>query len=138
MLGYLIEIVSGQSYQDFLEENIFKPLNMKNSGHDLNSAIILYRASGYVQGPNGLLNAPYIDMSNVLAVGSLYSTTLDLLKWERGLFAGKILSSISLKKMITPFKNDYALGLAVQTVNGHLVISAAGGIEDSVQCSCIS
>ena len=31
--------------------------------------------------------------------------------------------------MITPFKNNYAFGLTVQTVNGHLVISHAGGIE---------
>jgi len=129
LLGYLIEIISGQSYKDFLEENIFKPLNMKDSGYDSNAAIILYRASGYAPGPNGLLNAPYIDMSNVVAVGGLYSTTLDLLKWEQGLFAGKILSSASLKKMITPFKNNYALGLEVQTVNGRLVISHAGGIE---------
>ena len=90
LLGYLIEIISGQSYKDFIEENIFKPLNMQNSGCDSNSAIILYRASGYSTGPNGLLNAPYIDMSNVFAVGNLYSTTLDLLRWERGLFAGKI------------------------------------------------
>jgi CubicO group peptidase (beta-lactamase class C family) len=34
VLGYVIEKVSGQSYASFLEENIFKPLSMNDSGYD--------------------------------------------------------------------------------------------------------
>ena len=68
-------------------------------------------------------------MSIPHAAGSLYSTTGDLLKWEQGLFGGKILSAASLKTMITPFKNNYACGLWVETKDGRKVIQHTGGIE---------
>lgn len=129
LLGYLVERISGQSYEAFLQENIFKPLGMSQSGYDSNSAVIPNRASGYVPGPDGYLNAPYIDMHVPHGAGALYSTTHDLLRWNTALFGGKILSAVSLEKMTTPFKNDYAFGLAVHTVNGRKVIDHGGGIE---------
>ena len=129
LLGYLIEKISGKSYQDFVQENIFKPLAMSDSGYDSNTAIIPHRAYGYSPGPNGPHNAGYIDMSIPFSAGSLYSTTHDLLLWEQGLFGGKVLSAASLKKMTTPFKENYACGLMVRTVNAHPVIEHGGGIE---------
>ena len=129
LLGYLIEKISGQRYQDFVAENIFQPLGMQNSGYDSNTAIIPHRAAGYAPGPNGPVNAGYIDMSIPFAAGALYSTTHDLLRWEQALFAGKLLSAESLKKMTTPFQKDYACGLIVPTVNGRRLIAHAGGIE---------
>ena len=129
LLGYLIERVSGQTYQQFLQDNIFTPLGMKDSGYDSNSAVITHRATGYAPGPGGLVNAGFIHMSVPFAAGALYSTTEDLLKWEQGLFDGKVLSPASLKQMTTPFKNDYAFGLEVHTVNGRTVIQHGGGIE---------
>ena len=78
LLGYLLEKVSGETYQDFLQKNIFDPLGMKDSGYDSNSAIIPNRASGYSPGPDGLINAGYVDMSIPLSAGALYSTTEDL------------------------------------------------------------
>jgi CubicO group peptidase (beta-lactamase class C family) len=68
-------------------------------------------------------------MSIPHAAGALYSTTEDLLRWEQGLFGGKVLSSASLQKMTTPFKNDYAFGLVVNKQNGRKRISHGGGIE---------
>jgi CubicO group peptidase (beta-lactamase class C family) len=129
LLGYLLEKISGQSYKDFVEENIFKPLGMNDSGYDSNSVVILHRAYGYSPGPNGPENAGYIDMSIPFSAGALYSTTHDLQRWEQGLFGGKLLSATSLKKMTTPFKENYACGLMVRTVNGRTEIEHGGGIE---------
>ncbi len=129
LLGYLLERVSGESYQKFLQDNIFDPLGMKDSGYDSNSAVILRRAAGYVPGKDGPENAGFIHMSIPFSAGALYSTTGDLLRWEQGLFGGKVLSQASLAKMTTPFKNDYACGVAVHTVSGHKVIDHGGGIE---------
>jgi CubicO group peptidase (beta-lactamase class C family) len=129
LLGYLIEKISQQSYSQFVQENIFKPLGMKDSGCDSNSAIIPHRASGYSPGEKGATNTGYVDMSIPFSAGGLYSTTEDLLRWEQGLMGGKLLSSASLQKMTTPFKNDYAFGLAVRTANGHKLIEHGGGIE---------
>jgi CubicO group peptidase (beta-lactamase class C family) len=129
LLGYLIEKITQQSYSQFVQENIFNPLGMKDSGYDSNTAVILHRASGYSPGDKGISNAGYIDMSIPLSAGGLYSTTEDLLRWEQGLMGGKLLSAASLQKMTTPFKSDYAFGLAVHTANGHKVIEHNGGIE---------
>jgi CubicO group peptidase (beta-lactamase class C family) len=61
--------------------------------------------------------------------GGLYSTAEDLLRLEQGLFGGKLLSSASLQRMTTPFKNDYACGLAMHTVRGLKLVEHGGGIE---------
>jgi CubicO group peptidase (beta-lactamase class C family) len=129
LLGFLIEKISGESYEKFVQENIFTPLGMKDSGYDSNSAIILHRAAGYVPGPSGPTNAGFINMTVPLSAGALYSTTEDLLRWEQALFGGKLLSPSSLQEMTTPFKNDYAFGLQVHKVNGRKVIDHGGGIE---------
>ena len=129
LLGYLIEKISGESYEKFVQENIFTPLGMRDSGYDSNSTIIPHRAAGYSPGPNGPHNTDFIHMSVPFAAGGLYSTTEDLLRWEQGLFGGKLLSPASLQKMTTPFKDNYACGLFVNTANGRKRIDHAGGIE---------
>jgi CubicO group peptidase (beta-lactamase class C family) len=126
VLGYLIEKISGQTYEDFMRENIFRPLNMNDSGLESYVTVIPHRASGYVPGDNGLENAARPDTRLGFSAGSLYSTTEDLLRWEDGLFAGKVLSAASLRKMTTPFRNDYACGLFAKRVNGHLMIEHNG------------
>src|SRR3984957_17979708 len=107
LLGYLIEKISGTPYAQFVQENIFAPLEMRDSGYDSSAAIIKHRASGYTPSDKGPVHAGYIDMSIPFSAGSLYSTTHDLLRWEQGLFGGKLLSAASLKKMTTPFKENY-------------------------------
>ncbi len=126
VLGYLLEKVSGQSYADFLQENIFRPLGMNDSGLDSNVAIVPHRASGYLPGADGMENAERPNISGALSAGGLYSTTEDMLRWENGLFGGKLLTPASLRKMTTPFKHDYACGLYVHVVNGRQVIDYDG------------
>jgi CubicO group peptidase (beta-lactamase class C family) len=128
-LGSIIEKVSGQSYEKFVADNFFTPLGMKDSGYDSNTQVIKRRASGYNRNASGYENAGYIHMSVPHAAGALYSTTEDLLKWEEALFAGKVVSKASLDRMITPFKNNYALGLTVWLENGRRVIAHGGGID---------
>ncbi len=126
VLGYLLERISGQTYEEFVQENIFKPLGMKDSGLMSFVSIIPRRASGYWPGSNGTENADRPDARMGFSSGSLYSTTEDLLRWEEGLFGGKLLTPASLRKMTTPFKSDYACGLYVKRVNGRLMIEHDG------------
>ena len=129
LLGYLIEKITGASYDKFLRENIFTPLGMKDSGYDSNSAIIERRASGYAPSPAGPVNAEYVHMSVPHGAGALYSTTQDLLKWQLALYGGKVLKPESLAKMTTPFKDDYAFGLIVRTIDGRKQMWHNGGIQ---------
>jgi CubicO group peptidase (beta-lactamase class C family) len=129
LLGYLIEKISGETYEKFVTENIFQPLGMKDTGYDSNTAIIARRAEGYEMNRGEYQHAGFIHMSTPHAAGALYSTTEDLLKWEQGLYGGKLLKPASLEKMTTPFLDNYAFGLTVQTAGGHKKISHGGGIE---------
>jgi CubicO group peptidase (beta-lactamase class C family) len=129
MLGHVIERVTGRPYADVLRERIFTPLGMTASGHDSNSAIIPNRAAGYAPGPNGPENARFIHMTVPHAAGALYSTTGDLHRWVRGLFGGRLLSAVSLRKMTTPNRNNYALGLTVRDADGRHMIAHGGGIN---------
>jgi CubicO group peptidase (beta-lactamase class C family) len=129
LLGLVIEKVSGESYARFVEENLLEPAGMRNSGYDTHAAVIDRRASGYTHGPGGFENAPYIDMSIPFAAGGLYSTTGDLLRWERALFGGRILSSVSLEQMTTPFRQNYGFGVVIRKVVGDTIVDHSGSLD---------
>ncbi len=102
LLGVLIEELSGMTYEEFLEKEIFAPLKMTNSGYDHHSEIIKNRATGYEMEGGKLINSPYLDMSIPYAAGSLYSTAEDLLKWHKGLFGTKLLPKQLIELYFTP------------------------------------
>ncbi|HWZ98881.1 MAG TPA: serine hydrolase [Candidatus Dormibacteraeota bacterium] len=126
VLGYLVEKISGETYEEFVQENIFKPLAMKDSGLISFVTVIPRRATGYWPGNSGIENADRPDPRYGFSAGALYSSTEDLLRWEEGIFGGKLLTPASLRKMTTPFKSDYGCGLYVHRVSGHLVIEHDG------------
>ena len=129
LLGYLIEKISGEPYGAFVRDNLLTPLGMKESGYGSPNQIIPNLAVGYEAEPSGPVIAPYFDESLAYAAGGLYSTTGDLLRWERALYGGKVLSAASLQKMMTPYRDNYALGLgARKTPNGQRLFWHNGGI----------
>ncbi len=127
LLGHMIEVVTGMSYEEFVGSNIFEPLGMDDSGYDSNSQIISNRAAGYSPSPDGPLNARFLHMSRPHAAGGLYSTIGDLLKWNRGLFGRELLSEASLDRMVTPYLNDYAFGVIVMEDSGGRTVIQHGG-----------
>ena len=129
LLGYIVEKVSGETYPSFLQHNIFGPLDMKDSGVDSNEDIVPRRAVGYRVNGQDLKHAEYIDMSIPFAAGDVYTTTEDLRRWQEGLFRGNILHPESLRKMTTPYKENFGLGVVVMNEDGHKLISHTGGIQ---------
>jgi CubicO group peptidase (beta-lactamase class C family) len=128
LLGYIIEKTSGVSYAQFVERNLLAPLGMKDSGYDSASTLIERRAAGHEFTAGGPVNASFVDMSVPYAAGALYSTTEDLLRWERALFGGRVLSPPSMKKMLSPTPHGYALGLIVRRQFGRELIEHGGNI----------
>jgi CubicO group peptidase (beta-lactamase class C family) len=129
LLGHIVEKVSGKPYSDFVRENIFAPLGMKDTGYDVAGQILKRRASGYRVGPDGLSNAPYLDMTIPHGAGGLYSTVEDLYLWGQGLFGGKLLAQKSLDAMLTVVKDYYAYGIGVDTQFKLARIGHSGGIN---------
>ena len=130
LLGNIIEKASGKTYANFLQENIFTPLGMKQSGYDDPLRIIPNRAAGYQKQAGEVINASYMDMSVPYAAGSLYSTTGDLLIWDQALYTEKLVSKKSLEEIFTPWKGEagYAYGWGIGKKFGHREISHGGGI----------
>ncbi len=129
VLGAVIEAVSGQKYGDLLQQRIFTPVGMKNTGLDTDELILPRRAQGYAPAKSGLEHARSESMTIPWAAGSLYSTSGDLLLWEHALFGGKVLNQASLEAMTTPGKGGYGLGLFIDEKDGVRVIGHGGGIE---------
>lgn len=83
LLGYIIEKAAGESYESFLQKNIFDPLKMTNTGYDHHDAILMKRATGYSQVNSKKVNSAYLDMTQPYSAGSLYSTVEDLFMWKK-------------------------------------------------------
>jgi CubicO group peptidase (beta-lactamase class C family) len=128
LLGTIIERVSGKAYADFLQENIFAPLGMKDTGYDNPVRIINHRAAGYARTTDGFINAAPISMSTAYAAGALYSTVVDLLLWDQALYTEKLVSRKSLDEAFTPFKSNYGYGWSIGKRYDRQVIAHGGGI----------
>lgn len=132
LLGYLVEKISGQPYAEYIQKNIFEPLEMINSGYDYNHMVLPNRASGYSLNKDEFINAAYIDMKIPHGAGAIYSTVEDLYIWDRALYTERILSKDSLEKMFTPFKSNYAYGWSVRDLFDRKLIGHSGGINGFV------
>jgi CubicO group peptidase (beta-lactamase class C family) len=135
LLGAIIEKVSGKTYADFVQENIFGPLGMKHSLYDSTSPVIPRRVPGYAKGNSGFENAPYLSMTQPYAAGSLASSVDDLAIWNEALLAGKLIKRETLERAFTSYKlNDgtdarYGFGWFISSYEGHRLIEHGGGIN---------
>lgn len=135
LLGAIIEKVSGQSYQDFIEKNIFAPLGMTHSFYDNTARIIPRRVTGYSKGKDSYVNAAYLSMTQPHAAGALVSSVDDLARWDAALYTDKLVKQETLKRAWTPAKltngtlTHYGFGWAVNSYEGHTVIEHGGGIN---------
>lgn len=91
LLGAILEQVSGESYENMLQERIFGPLGMKDSGYTHSETLIAHRAAGYERSLSGLQNARFYDMSIPFSAGALYSTVEDLYRWDQALYGEQLL-----------------------------------------------
>lgn len=134
LLGYIIEEISGMTYADYIQKNIFTPLGMRNSYYGSKSSVIPNRASGYQPVENGYKNADYLSMTIPYAAGSLMSNVDDMLLWNQAVHNNKIISEKSKQLAFQNYKrNDgkpiyYGYGWAVNEISGTPTIEHGGGI----------
>ena len=132
-LGILIHKVSGKFYGDYLQERIFKPLEMSTARIISEADIVPNRAAGYRIANGQLKNQDWVSPSlNTTADGALYFTVYDMAKWDAALNTEKLLKKSSLEQMWTPVKlNDgktepYGFGWALGQIRGHRFIEHGG------------
>ena len=95
LLALIIEQRSGQSFETFLNDQLFKPAGIKNTGYQLPDWKPEQLADGYVGENRGTLVDRLADKKKLplYLQGSmgLMSTVEDLYAWHQALYAGKIL-----------------------------------------------
>lgn len=133
LLGYIIEIVSGESYKDFVAKNIFQKAGMKNTFYASHEHIIKNRVSGY-RDKEGFVNANYISFSIPYASGAVMSTVDDLLKWQNALDANILLKKEFREKAFVNYqlnngtRIDYGYGWHLEKVRNKIVREHGGSI----------
>src|SRR5258708_5886539 len=134
-LGILIHRATGEFYGDFLQQRIFKPLNMSTTCIINEAGIIPNRSAGYRLDKGDLKNQEWVSPSvNTTADGSLYFSILDLAKWDAALYTEKLLKRSSLEQMWTvaklsngqPNSGHYGFGWEIAIRNGHRVVEHQG------------
>lgn len=104
LLGYIIELVSGESYEDFIEKHIFQKVGMNQSYYASDIKIIHKRAYGYHKKESGYVNKTIINFSVPFSSGSLMSTVADMLKWQNALNQNLLLNPKTIVKAFTKYK----------------------------------
>ena len=102
LLGLVIEEVTGKSFEEVLQENILKPLNMDNTGLDNNRVVLKKRATGYVGSGFNFVNVPYLNIENSYTAGQMYSTSKDLYLFDQALYSDILLSEEYKEMLFTP------------------------------------
>lgn len=91
LLALIIEKLTGKSYKEYIEETIFKPLSMDSS-----SAVSVGDVTSVPEQEEGYHKA----QRRARGAGDIHSTVIDMLKFDRAYFAGKIVNSNSMETMM--------------------------------------
>ena len=101
LLGIIIEKATNMSFEDYLQKNIFAPLNMTNTGICYGESNELHDATPY----SGYLEVVPVDDELVLTqaygAGNIYSTVEDLYRWDRALKTEQLVKKETLDEIFT-------------------------------------
>jgi len=138
LLGIVIERVSKQTYAKYMQTNIFAKADMQRAfaGNDHKDT------TGFVTGHrrirSGFEPTDYISLTWPYAAGCIETTVVDLHKWMRALFSGKLITPESLDRAhtITTLPNGremkYGYGWDILEVQGRPSVEHGGGIAGFV------
>jgi len=104
ILAYIVERVSGKSFDVVLKENILDPAGMHNTRQFNNDRIEKKLVTGYeYKLLYGYENAVMFDHTYTVGPGGMISTVEDLYRWDQALYSNELLGSDLSAKMFTPY-----------------------------------
>ncbi len=124
ILGHIVEMVSSQSYADYVEENIFQKIGMNTSYYASHTDVIPNRAYGYHE-KNIFVNKKYISYSIPYSSGALMSTIDDMLNWQNALKNNELLDQQTIDKVFTNYtlnngdQINYGYGWHLKEIEGY-------------------
>ena len=106
LLGLIIEEVTGITYEEYVQENIFEPCNMVTASMEEKED----DAKGHGNEVSGEISA---QPEFTYAAGNIYANVFDIFRWNRALHKGDIISDGMYNEMITPV-DEYGYGVFVK------------------------
>lgn len=142
VLGAIIEAVSGKSYEQFLKENFFDPINLKHMYAPHTQLLSTFQkehpnlSKGYNYNPDTKKIEPagLVNLSTAFSEASIIANITDLYSWLHALYSEKLISTKMLKKMMTDYfiiEDDMRIGYGVykDPNNGAMVYVHTGIIN---------
>ena len=147
--GYLVGEVAGTTWEAFIQERLFAPLEMKESNVSIaESQKAADFALPYQEKEDKVVEIPFRNIDTIGPAGSINSNVLDMANWVllnlgKGKFKDKpIISEAALGEIHTPqsvmpssiqydeiLYNSYGMGWAIVPYRGHLLVEHGGGID---------
>ena len=159
--GQVVEVVSGEKWDDFLAKKFFQPLNMNRTS---TSIIALKSTDNYVMGHNKVENKqvpiPWVNWDNIAPAGSVNSSVSDMSNWlnlqlNRGSLSESEYftknSSIEMWTVQNPTKvtessmklfpskhfSGYGLGWSLYDYQGRKIVTHGGGLIGQISRVCL-
>ncbi|TCT16072.1 CubicO group peptidase (beta-lactamase class C family) [Natranaerovirga pectinivora] len=118
ILGKIIELVSGLSYGDYINEYISKPLDMPDTG------FTIYPPERLANPFTFTFKTTYFHPSLYYSTGGIYSTVEDLYEFVRAIKNNTLINEKTTKEMLTPYKDSYSYGWIINNTrvshNGYI------------------
>jgi CubicO group peptidase (beta-lactamase class C family) len=149
--GYLVEILSEQAWEEFVQQNIFRPLEMKNSNFNIvqTSREASDYSHPYREIQDDVKEIPFYGAQAASApAGAIVSNITEMSNWvlmhlNRGKYKDtQIISEQQMQQMHTPQMvippisqypeipySSYAMGWVVEPYRGYPMIDHSGGID---------
>ena len=145
-LGAVIERISGMDYIDYVRKNVFKPLEMNDTGYYAHDEVVPNLSVLYVRSPDDPLGLePYV-ADHILAgyrgnaEGGGYATAMDLFKFARSYRTGELLGEKAQAALVDVKVDEdgkgarfYGYGLQHSVINGETVRGHSGGGRTHLQ-----
>jgi len=137
--GRIVEIVSGSELMPFLQQNVFRPLNMQAVWNSDAQKLGDTDAAGYIRYALGPLRpAPKEGKGWMFAAGELAMPGYDLAQWDISVMNRSLLTAKSYDEMEDPVKlkdggdSHYGLGLFVRSIANHQAFEHSGEVSGFV------
>ena len=137
--GLIVEKLSGQPLMNFLQQNVFTPLEMKSVSNTDVARLGDTDAGGYIRYALGPLRpAPKEGVGWMFAAGELAMAAHDLALWNISVMNRSLLAAESYKQMFTSVKlkdgtdTGYGLGVFTTPRSGHAALEHSGEVSGFV------
>lgn len=135
LLGFIIEMVTGKTFEEYLQENVLDKADLKNTFYIHPEKIIPDMPQGYSKFDGKIEKATLQEVTIMYSAGALISNADDIYKWHLALYNQQLVKNETLEKATTPFKFDdgtfsqYTYGWFVKNIDGSKTIEHSGSTD---------